>query len=92
MKRENRKATYTMKVPIVFTFCADYGIEEEELYEIATKEAHRRLYENGYFDLLEKELDCIKEEVHKTREERLAERRAERLEFDILIGIGGLRK
>ena len=91
MKRENRKATYTLEVPIRITFCANSDIEEAELYEIAKQETYRRL-ENGYFDVLENELDIVKKEVHKTREERIAERQAERLAFDILIGIGGLRK
>ena len=68
MNREKRLATFTVKVPIQFTFAGDNNLDCEELIEAATKELYRRL-SNGYFDIVEKDLEITNKITHYTREE-----------------------
>ena len=68
IKKETRKATYKMIVPLQFTFCGENDWDCDELYENAKKELYRRLA-NGYFDVLVEKLDVDKKMTHYTKEE-----------------------
>ena len=70
MEKKKRMATFTVKVPIQFTFAGDNELdcEDEEFFKVATTELYKRLH-NGYFDVLENELERTKKVTHYTREE-----------------------
>ena len=68
MEKKKRMATFTVKVPIQFTFAGDNELDCEDLIKVATTELYKRLH-NGYFDVLEKELEIPKKVTHYTREE-----------------------
>ena len=68
MEKKKRMATFTVKVPIQFTFAGDNDLDREEVIEVATAELYKRL-NNGYFDVLENELEVPKKVTHYTREE-----------------------
>jgi hypothetical protein len=68
IKNEKRRATYTVNVPIQFTFAADNDLDCEELFKVATQELFKRL-ENGYFDVLTEKLEVPNKITHYTREE-----------------------
>lgn len=80
---KKRQATYTVQVPIQFTFVYDNDIDLDELYKRITVEAYKRLTDgnpqSGYFDVLEKDIEIVNTCVHKTREEIEQEDRAWRL-------------
>lgn len=67
-KKETRKATYTMSVPLQFTFCGENNWDCNEIFENAKKELYKRLA-NGYFDVLVEKLDVEKKLTHRTKEE-----------------------
>ena len=69
MKEVKRQATYTVEVPIRFTYSADNDLDCEELHKSAIKELEQRLV-NGYFDILLKRLDVVDKVTHYTREEK----------------------
>lgn len=73
MKKE-RLATYTMEVPLRFTFVAGNNLTISEFYAMAEKELLKRL-DNGYFDIVEEEMSVVKRIVHYTREELEEEER-----------------
>lgn len=64
-----RRATYTVEVPIRFTYLADNDMSLEELHISAEKELEQRLI-NGYFDVLNKKLEIVDKVTHYTREEK----------------------
>lgn len=68
INKETRMATYTMRVPLQFTFCGDNDWDCNEIFENAKKELYKRLA-NGYFDVLVEKLDVDKKMTHYTREE-----------------------
>ena len=82
MKKE-RLATYTVEVPLKFTFATNSDLGFNELYALALKELYKRL-DNGYFDLVEKKLDIVNKVIHYTKEE-LAEQ--ERIWKEIKKGL-----
>lgn len=63
-----RRATYTVEVPIRFTFSDSNDLDRDKLINQAQEELNRRL-ENGYFDVLTKKLDVVNKVTHYTREE-----------------------
>ena len=63
-----RRATYTVEVPIRFTYSADSDLDREQLLISAEKELEQRLI-NGYFDVLDKKLQVVDKVTHFTREE-----------------------
>ena len=69
MKEVKRQATYTVEVPISFTFDADYDLDSREARELAYKELDIRLI-NGKFKVFEKLLEVIHKDIHRTREEK----------------------
>ena len=69
-----RKATYTVEVPIKFTFCASNSLDCYELHDAAKKELVRRLA-NGYFDVLGERAEVVDKVTHYTREEKLEQER-----------------
>ena len=74
-----RKVTYTVNIPIQFTFCATNDIDIEEFHDLVVKEARKRLEsghtESGYFDILENDW-CIREnKPHFSKEELLEQQR-----------------
>jgi hypothetical protein len=78
-----RRATYTVEVPIRFTYSADSDLDREQLLASAEKELEQRLI-NGYFDVLEKKLEIVDKVTHYTREEKLAQ---EKMWEDIIATI-----
>lgn len=68
-----RRATYTVEVPIRFTYSADNDLTCMELIENAQQELNRRL-ENGYFDVLTEKLNVVDKKTHYTREELQAQK------------------
>lgn len=79
MKNEKRLATYTVEVPLKFTFAGDNLLDRDELISEALKELDKRL-NNGYFDILEKKLSITDKVTHYTREE-IRERNRQWAEF-----------
>ncbi len=67
-KEQERLATYVVKVPIQFTFVGKNTLDRDELINACIAELNNRL-DNGYFDVLEKELEIPKKVTHYTREE-----------------------
>lgn len=67
-KKGKRKATYTMSVPICFTFCGNDDWDCNDIFENAKKELFKRL-ENGYFDVFPEKLNVEKKLTHRTKEE-----------------------
>lgn len=65
---QERKATYTVEVPIKFTFAGNNDLSGDDLFKVAIKECYKRL-ESGYFDVLENELHIRNKLTHYTREE-----------------------
>ena len=76
MKRnqEKRKVTYTVTLPIRFSFLADNDLTLDEFYEVVKSELNKRL-EDGYFDILPEEYCVVNKVAHYTREEKLAQNR-----------------
>ena len=65
---KKRLATYTVQVPLQFTFAGDNELDRDELIEEAKKELEKRLV-NGYFDVLDKDISITNKITHYTREE-----------------------
>ena len=65
---KKRLATYTVQVPLQFTFAGDNLLDCDELIEEAKKELEKRLV-NGYFDVLDKDISITNKITHYTREE-----------------------
>ena len=63
-----RRATYTVEVPIRFTYSADNDLSGLELHKSAQDELKNRLV-NGYFDVITKDLEVVDKVTHYTREE-----------------------
>ena len=80
---KKRLATYTVQVPLQFTFASDNLLDCDELIEEAKKELEKRLV-NGYFDVLDKDISITNKITHYTREE-IRERNRQWKEF--LMGI-----
>ena len=81
-----RKATYTVEVPIRFTFADKNMLSGDDLFKAAIAECHKRL-ESGYFDVLTQELHVRNKVTHYTREE-IRERNRQWDEFVF----GGVKK
>ena len=77
-----RRATYTVEVPIKFTYSADNDLDREELLASAEKELQNRLI-NGYFDVLTKRLNIVDKVTHFTREEK----RAQEKEWEEIVSL-----
>ena len=73
-ENKERKATYTVEVPIKFTFCASNSLDCYELHEAAKKELVRRLV-NGYFDVLSERAEVVDKVTHYTLEEKIQQER-----------------
>ena len=67
---KERLATYTVEVPIRFTFASSSNLDCKELHDACKKELKRRL-ENGYFDVLENKVEVVDKDIHYTREEKI---------------------
>ena len=67
-KRE-RKATYTVEIPIKFTFCGNNSLSGEDLLKEAIIECYKRL-ESGYFDVLEDKVEVVDKKTHYTLAEK----------------------
>lgn len=86
-----RKVTYTVNIPIQFTFCATNNLDIEEFHDLVVKEARKRLesghIESGYFDILENDW-CIREnKPHFSKEELLDQQRTDQILFPNLRGL-----
>ena len=68
MEKKKRLATFTVKVPLQFTFAGDNELDCDDLIKTAKAELYKRL-DNGYFDIVESELEIPKKVTHYTREE-----------------------
>ena len=76
---KKRLATYTVQVPLQFTFAGDNLLDCDELIEEAKNELKKRLV-NGYFDVLDKHISITNKITHYTREE-IRERNRQWQEF-----------
>ena len=65
---KKRLATYTVQVPLQFTFAGDNLLDCDELIAVAKQELEKRLV-NGYFDVLDKDISITNKITHYTREE-----------------------
>ena len=66
-----RQATYTVSIPLQFTFVSDDEIRTTDFLRVAQEELLKRL-ENGYFDVKITKLIVEDKETHYTREEKIA--------------------
>lgn len=69
-----RKATYTVEIPIRFTYTANNEMGDKEFLESVEKEVYKRL-ENGYFDVFIDKAEVVSKLTHRTREEIIAEKK-----------------
>ena len=66
---KKRLATFTVEVPLKFTFAADNDLQCQELHEAAVKELNKRL-KSGFFDVLDERLEVVDKITHYTLEEK----------------------
>lgn len=71
---KRRKATYTVRVPMQFSFLADSDLTIEELAAVVSLELNKRLAD-GYFDVLPSDFEITEKVKHYTREEKLAQKK-----------------
>lgn len=69
IKRDDLKATFTVTVPVKFTFVEDARLSGEDLFNKAVQYGYINL-SKGNFDVLENETTIIKKDTHYTKEER----------------------
>lgn len=63
--KKNRTSTFTVEVPVRFTFKAREGISSENLLRLAEKEAERHIL-NGNIDWENNQVSIIKEHKERT--------------------------
>lgn len=78
---KRRQATYTIKCPIQITVCGDNSLDGDELFAFAIKQIYQRL-ENGYFDVLEKDVEIADKKTHYT----LAELQEQDRQWNLFVG------
>ncbi len=71
---KKRLATYTVQVPLQFTFAGDNELDRDELIAVAKKELEKRLV-NGYFDVLDKKISITNKITHYTLAEKREQNR-----------------
>lgn len=64
-----KNATYTVEVPIRFTFTEDKNLNGSDLISRAEQELEKRLV-NGCFDIIADKLDVVSKVVHYSKKEK----------------------